>query len=105
MKKAAYIIGFLALVFLSACSFSLAEDITPPPGAEQVNLPGTQSPPSVEMVYPLVPPNPINGQAIYAEKCAPCHGATGQGDGPKARQQLVQRISPASLLLPGGSRS
>ena len=30
------------------------------------------------------PPQPISGAASYAENCAPCHGATGKGDGPSA---------------------
>jgi mono/diheme cytochrome c family protein len=74
------------LFLLSACSFSLAEDVTPPPGADQMPVSRTQSAPSSDTVFPLVPPNPINGQTIYTEKCAPCHGTTGQGDGPRASQ-------------------
>jgi len=70
----------LALL-LSACSFSLAEDITPPPNY-------TPPPPSAtpQPVFPLTSPDPAKGQAIYAEKCAPCHGDTGLGDGPQAAQ-------------------
>jgi mono/diheme cytochrome c family protein len=72
---------------LSACSFSLAADITPPPGSEQRAPVGmTQPAPVSGMLYPLLPPNPESGQAIYAEKCAPCHGDTGMGDGPRAAQ-------------------
>ena len=37
-------------------------------------------------VFPLVPPSPADGQAIFAEKCAPCHGPAGLGDGPQAAQ-------------------
>ena len=37
-------------------------------------------------VYPLVPPSPADGEPIYAEKCAPCHGTFGLGDGPQAAQ-------------------
>lgn len=86
------ILIFIALV-LSACSFSLAEDITPPAGSE------VQPAPQVEPVaengpsYPLVPPNPEVGQAIYSEKCAPCHGISGLGDGPQAGQ-LPNPASP-----------
>ena len=64
---------------------SLAEDITPPPGS---NLPAAQ--PTQAMVsgprYPLVPPNPANGESIYVDKCTPCHGRSGKGDGPQADQ-------------------
>src|SRR5512135_101032 len=72
---------------LSACSFSLAADITPPPGSEQ-NPPiaATQLAPINGPLYPLVPPNHVGGNAIYTERCAPCHGDTGMGDGPQASQ-------------------
>ncbi len=68
-------------LLLSACSFSLAADITPPPNYTPPPPPATPQP-----VFPLTPPDPANGQAIYAEKCLPCHGETGQGDGPQAAQ-------------------
>jgi mono/diheme cytochrome c family protein len=31
-------------------------------------------------------PDPAAGAAIYADKCAPCHGPTGRGNGPQASQ-------------------
>jgi mono/diheme cytochrome c family protein len=77
----------LVLAFLvSACSFSLAEDITPPPGSVQSPIPRTQPVQISGPLYPLVPPDVENGGAIYAEKCAPCHGDSGRGDGPRAAQ-------------------
>lgn len=33
---------------------------------------------------PAGPPQPLAGQESYAQNCAPCHGATGLGDGPSA---------------------
>lgn len=33
---------------------------------------------------PVAPPQPLAGQASYAQYCAACHGPTGQGDGPSA---------------------
>jgi len=74
---------FFSLV-LSACSFSLAGDITPPPGYQpppvaQATVASTAGP-----LYPLVAPDPAKGEAIYTEKCAPCHGANGLGNGPQA---------------------
>jgi len=69
---------------LSACSFSLAEDITPPPGY--------QSPtplPTVGPLYPAEPPSPGRGAPIYAEKCAPCHAADGLGNGALATEMPV----------------
>ncbi|HNB54345.1 MAG TPA: hypothetical protein PK530_20530, partial [Anaerolineales bacterium] len=67
-----FLILVLALFAASACT-SLAQDITPPPGYEYVPPPPTQD----VMYYPSVPPNPVAGQAIYVEKCQPCHGEQG----------------------------
>ncbi len=79
---------FLSLlaILITACSFTLAEDITPPPGAVQSPVSRTEPVPVSGPLYPLVPPNTGNGAVIYAEKCAPCHGSTGMGDGPRAAQ-------------------
>jgi len=84
-------------VLLSACSISLADDITPPPGSEV--RPAQQAQPAAVSgpLYPLVPPNPQAGRAIYTEKCAPCHGARGLGDGPQAAQ-LPNPPSPLGAL-------
>ncbi len=76
MKKAIWILLLLPLL-LAACS--LASDITPPPGYSVPALPT-----AVPASYPLVPPDPAQGQAIFIDKCAPCHGNTGMGDGPQA---------------------
>lgn len=83
--RLALFLSLLALL-VAACSFSLAEDITPPPGAVQSPVSRTEVVPVRGPLYPLVPPDPGNGAAIYAEKCAPCHGANGMGDGPRAAQ-------------------
>jgi mono/diheme cytochrome c family protein len=73
---------------LSACSFSLAEDITPPPGAEVPFEQPTQ-PPLSGPLYPIVDPDPSAGRSIYNEKCGPCHGESGLGDGAMAGQLPV----------------
>ena len=81
--------------YLTACSFSLAEDITPPPGAQQpVVQASTQEAPTGPL-YPLVPPDPAAGAANFAEKCAPCHGDTGLGDGPSA-SELPVPVAPSA---------
>ncbi len=87
MKKLSQTVLYLCLVLvLSACSFSLAEDITPPPNLQQ-QQPSQAQPAAVSSnTFPLLPPNPANGEAIYAEKCSPCHGDAGLGDGPQAAQ-------------------
>jgi mono/diheme cytochrome c family protein len=73
----------LLTMLLSACSFSLAADVTPPPGAN-VEAPVAAQPTLPAQLYPLVAPDPADGAAIYAEKCTPCHGDTGLGNGPQA---------------------
>jgi mono/diheme cytochrome c family protein len=75
----------LAALALGACS--LAGDITPPPAlataqAEGLGFPPTEAP----AVVPDRAPNLASGAAIYAEKCLPCHGESGGGDGPQAGQ-------------------
>jgi mono/diheme cytochrome c family protein len=79
---------FAGLLLLTACSFSLAEDITPPPGAEVPFEEPTQ-PPLQGPLYPLVKPDPAAASGTYMEKCAPCHGNTGLGDGSMAGQLPV----------------
>jgi mono/diheme cytochrome c family protein len=78
-------------VVLSAC-YSLAEDITPPPGYEYQPPPQSVEPTEV-MYYPLMPPNPAVGALIFAEDCAPCHGEYGIGNGPQA-SQLPNPVAP-----------
>ena len=88
-------------VLLSACNMSLAEDVTPPPGY----IPPTPIPTLV--LVPPQTPNVANGEAIYFEKCAPCHGTTGLGDGSQSGQlslpvpalalpEVARPASPAS---------
>jgi mono/diheme cytochrome c family protein len=80
MKYRLFIFLTLLAVALTACNLSLAEDITPPPGYQMP----TSAPTLAAAVFPASAPNVDNGAAIYAEKCAPCHGVTGQGDGAQA---------------------
>src|SRR5512144_1845979 len=70
-----------ATILLSACNFSLAEDVTPPPGYVSPTPAPTLGP-----LYPAQAPSTQNGALIFAEKCAPCHGTTGMGDGQKGIQ-------------------
>jgi mono/diheme cytochrome c family protein len=70
----------LVTILLSACNFTLAEDVTPPPGYV-----APTPMPTLALVPPQVP-NVSNGKAIYFEKCAPCHGETGLGDGAQGIQ-------------------
>ena len=102
MKSRNIALFALIAILLTACNLSLAEDVTPPPGY----VPPTAAP----TIGPLFPPqaaNIENGAAIFAEKCSPCHGTTGLGDGPQGKQlpvavaalalpQTAQKASPAS---------
>ncbi len=99
---------FVALIalLLTACNMTLAQDVTPPQGAGQPAQPQpTQGP-----VFPVQAPDLQNGAAIYAEKCAACHGETGLGDGPQGQQlpvpvpalgrpEIASKASPADWYL------
>ncbi len=84
----------IAIFVLSACSFSLAEDITPPADYQSPTPGATDSP-----LFPQAMPDVANGQVIFAEKCAPCHGSSGQGDGPMAAQLQKPPAALANLEL------
>jgi mono/diheme cytochrome c family protein len=78
----AIVFTLAALAFLiSACNFTLAEDVTPPPGY----VPPTPAA-ALGPLFPARAPSTENGALIFAEKCAPCHGATGLGDGEQGIQ-------------------
>jgi mono/diheme cytochrome c family protein len=77
----AFIFAIIALA-LSACT--LAADVTPPPGYV---APTPQ--PTLGPLFPAQAPDIQNGAAIYVEKCAPCHGNMGLGDGEKGKQLPV----------------
>lgn len=72
------------VALLAGCTFTLAADVTPPPGWKPSPVPPT---PQVDRLYPLTPPDPANGASIYQAKCAPCHGPEGKGNG-----SLVDRL-------------
>jgi mono/diheme cytochrome c family protein len=87
--KARWLLPLLA-VFLAGCEFSLAGDITPPTDAIISDAASTPAP----LEYPPTAPDAAAGAAIYAQSCAPCHGATGLGDGPQAG---ALPVSPAPI--------
>ena len=80
MKYLRIILFTFGIIALSACNFTLAEDVTPPANY----VPPTPRP-TLGPLYPAQAPDIKNGAAIYAEKCAPCHGETGLGDGPRGK--------------------
>ncbi|MBI3159093.1 MAG: c-type cytochrome [Chloroflexi bacterium] len=95
--RPAFVLAIFLALALSGCSLSLAQDILPPPG---YTAPTYEDLPTViEGAFPLSAPNAAAGKAIFAERCAPCHGATGLGDGPQAGQLPVQVPAIGTLDL------
>ncbi|HSQ40344.1 MAG TPA: c-type cytochrome [Anaerolineales bacterium] len=84
-------------LLLSACTFSLAEDVTPPP-----NYIAPTPMPTLGPLHPAEAPSLENGAAIYTEKCAACHGPQGMGDGAQGKQLPV---TVAGLGLPQVARA
>lgn len=81
---------FIAIA-LTSCNLTLAEDVTPPP-----DYVSPTAVPTLVLVPPQTP-NVANGAAIYAQKCAPCHGTTGLGDG---KQGLQLGVTVKAFGLP-----
>ncbi len=105
MKLRDIIFVTLAALLLAACNMTLAQDVAPPPGYVQPTPQPTLGP-----LYPQEPPDVENGAVIYAEKCEPCHGENGLGDGEQGRQlpvpvaalglpEVAYEASPASWFL------
>lgn len=88
----------LIVLILSGCSLS-----APPPerGASPLLTAPAEVDASLSFELPSRRPSVAAGAAIYADKCADCHGASGQGDGVHAegvRQQVG--VLPANLIDP-----
>lgn len=96
MKRHLVHLTALALL-LSACEFSLAGDITPPPDADFFGD-ATSEP----VVFPSTTPDAEAGGALYIQNCAPCHGLSGLGDGEQAAQLP---FAPAPLGDPDLARA
>ncbi|HET9910642.1 MAG TPA: c-type cytochrome [Anaerolineales bacterium] len=79
--KSRFVIIVIAAILLTACNFTMAADVTPPPNY----VPPTPAP-TMGPLFPAQAPSTENGALIFAEKCAPCHGATGLGDGEQGIQ-------------------
>ena len=84
-------------ILFSACNFTLAEDVTPPP-----NYVSPTPAPTLGPLHPAEAPSLEIGAAIYVEKCAPCHGETGMGDGPQGIQ--LQGVTVPAFGLPEVAR-
>ena len=106
IEKIIWISLIFPLTLLSGCNFSLAADVTPPPGyqMELSSIPETNTPPPP--LFPLLQPDVMNGKKIFLEQCAECHGNRGLGDGSRSQKlpnppapigsfQLVSQAVPA----------
>jgi len=96
MKVSFPFLILLAALVLAGCNFTLAEDIPPPPGYV-----APTPMPTLGALHPASAPDVQNGALIFAERCAPCHGVTGLGDGPQSMQLPV---SVPGIGLPEGAR-
>lgn len=105
MKLRHLLVLILAAALLAACNFTLAEDVTPPPDYVPPTAAATMGP-----LFPPAAPDVEAGAAIFAEKCAPCHGAAGLGDGPQGAQlpvsvpalgvpAVAQKASPSAWYM------
>src|SRR5512137_2323408 len=84
MKLRTIVFLTAAAFVLSACSFSLASDITPPP-----DYVSPTPMPTLGALVPASAPDVQQGAAIYAQNCAACHGDKGLGDGLQSMQLPV----------------
>ncbi len=93
MKLRLTLLAAISVLLLASCS--LAADVTPPPGFENVDTnPQPVAGPTTEAVvpqdsglgYPTTLPSVAKGASIYAQNCTRCHGPSGRGDGPMSSQ-------------------
>ncbi len=79
-------LAIITVLFLASCS--LAGDVTPPPGFENVAPPDIPSPTPLP-VFPAEIPSVAVGAQVYAQNCTRCHGTTGNADGEMAPKVTV----------------
>ena len=93
-----------ALLGLLSAACSLAGDVTPPPAlaTAQMARPIPTVATTSEVTPPDGPPDLAAGAAIYLDKCAPCHGVTGRGEGELAASL---QFPPAALGDPEVARA
>ncbi len=93
----------VALVSLLSAACSLAGDVTPPPAlaTAQMARPLPEAATASAVTPPDGPPDLTAGAVIFQEKCAPCHGPTGMGDGELAASL---QFPPAALGDPDLAR-
>jgi mono/diheme cytochrome c family protein len=91
---------FIAAVVLAGCSLAEPAPAAPsgPVGpVSQAPAAGPQQP-AQPLQMPSRRPNAASGAAFFAEKCVPCHGQQGRGDGPQAAPIQQQFGKPVADL-------
>ena len=78
MRTARFLVSGIAIILLFTACMVAAAPLSAAPTAQDA---------------PPAPPSPLSGKDLYAENCAPCHGATGNGDGPSASGLSVPPIA------------
>ena len=90
-----FVFSLATLVLLSACGppalfpdgptpIPTLVPVTEPPSA----LEPTESPSFAVLSYPVRPPSALEGEQIYGQECAQCHGQDGTGEVPGSRNFL-----------------
>ena len=92
--RCVYLVVMFSLM-LSGC-LSLSEDVTPPP-IHQTPTAHIEESTANTSIYPVFPPDSLRGESIYLENCAPCHGETGQGNGPRS-DELPNSVPPLGVF-------
>ncbi len=95
--KIRWFLAFISLMLVSGCNFSLAADVTPPPGYQMESVADIETSTPVVAAFPLLPPDPVSGKQIFSDQCADCHGARGLGDGPRS-QNLSNTSTPIGSI-------
>ena len=89
----------LFVLLLASCSFAGSQSRRP---VEELLTPAVVPTRPAGELAPPAPPSVMRGAALYATKCAACHGDTGQADGARAAQvraqgSLVPRLANPDL--------
>jgi mono/diheme cytochrome c family protein len=105
MSAGRWIALLLAASLTAGCS--LAGDITPPPDLATAQAAQPAIAPVVPeagqaFAPPATPPDLASGAMLFAERCAPCHGPAGLGDG---QQAAALSIPPTALGAPEVSQT
>jgi mono/diheme cytochrome c family protein len=105
MSAGRWMVLLLAAMLTAGCS--LAGDVTPPPDLATAQAAQPAIAPVVPesgQVFPPppTPPDLASGAVVFAERCAPCHGPAGLGDG---QQAAALSIPPTALGAPEVSQT